>query len=189
MNKIIKKFVSLFFTAIFLFIFPATFLADDSEVLMSCQQEWQLEQEVKENYTLENLPNFSLTTKSYLTEEQLKNGLKGKLTDFTNLFITAEENYNINAIFLASLAAVESGWGRYPNSSNSLFGWTNGDNYLQPEDSILPTAQKIADYYLNEEGQYYEGTTIADVNRHYNGREEWEELIINMMCQIAEDIY
>lgn len=180
---ILSLFITMYFS------FPFTIYADDNASALTCSSELELEKEFASKYESENIASFSLTTPSCLTESQLERGLQGELAEYSNLFIEAEKEYGVNAIFLSALAALESGWGQYPNSDNSYFGWTNGDYYNNPEDSILPTAKKISEYYLSEDGIYHEGYTISDVNIHYNGREEWEERVSNLMTQIAGEIY
>ena len=155
----------------------------------TCYNELQLEEERKSWYTEENIDNFSLNTRSFLTVEELEAGLQKELKNYVEIFIEAEKEYNINAIFLASVAAVESGWGETPNENNNLFGWSSNIYYENPEDSILPIAEKLKEYYLSSDGIYYNGDTVDGVNVKYNGREEWSSLIKSMMIQIADDIY
>lgn len=139
-------------------------------------------------YSEEECLTLDLTTSSNLTSEELSTGLKGKLKDYSDFFISAEKEYGINSIFLASLAAVESGWGEYPNKNNNLLGWFDKIEYLKPEDSILPTAEKFSNYYLNPEGIYYEGNTLMNVYIHYNGREQWCYKIAECMSLISNGI-
>lgn len=47
-----------------------------------------------------------------MTAKELGERFKYDLEPYAQAFICAEEDYGINACFLASIAALESGWGR-----------------------------------------------------------------------------
>lgn len=129
-----------------------------------------------------------LTIPCALTEEELNKGLKGNFEGKAALFLEAEKETGVNAVFIASLGAIESGWGKYPNSKNNYFGWGGKTYYENPDDSILDISSKISKMYLSEDGSYFEGYTLEDVNIHYNGRQEWVDLISSMMAQISDDV-
>ena len=57
-----------------------------------------------------------------LSTEELEAVLKYDLKPYAQEFLYAEEDYGINACFLASIAALESGWGRYQFKENNIFG-------------------------------------------------------------------
>ena len=107
-----------------------------------------------------------------LTEEELDERLKGNLKGYAGAFLQAEEDYEINACFLASVAALESGWGRskVAENKNNLFGWTRNEGGYKEFESFehcidwcswkirkkyfnggLDTIAEIAPVYCNEE--------------------------------------
>lgn len=90
---------------------------------------------------------------SSLTAEELEKGLRYDLVDYANTFIQAEQETGINAVFLASVSALESGWGRsdVANEYNNLFGWSSNNGYKHfesKEECILFVAHKIKELYL-----------------------------------------
>ncbi|NCB02966.1 MAG: hypothetical protein EOM67_12475, partial [Spirochaetia bacterium] len=68
---------------------------------------------------------------SNLTADELRKGLLYELKEYAEEFIQAEKETGINAVFLSSVAALESGWGRSDVSvkRNNLFGWTASSGY------------------------------------------------------------
>ena len=126
---------------------------------------------------------FDLTTPSGFSEEQLAYGLKNELAGFAEEFIAAEEKYGVNAVFLASVAALESGWGRFCFRPNNIFGWS-GKDFESKEECIDFVASRIAMYYLSEDGKYYNGKTVSGVNVCYNGSDFWAEKVQEIMNMI-----
>ena len=121
-----------------------------------------------------------------MTEEALQNALKGRLKELAGVFLEAEEKTGVNALFLAAVAALESGWGesKAAREKNNLFGWTGQNGYQQFEsrkDCILTVAQRLRELYLTPGGRYFHGYTVEAVNRCYNGRPEWEKAVTDLM--------
>lgn len=121
-----------------------------------------------------------------LSEEALQNALKGRLKELAGVFLEAEEKTGVNALFLAAVAALESGWGesKAAREKNNLFGWTGQNGYQQFEsrkDCILTVAQRLRELYLTPGGRYFHGYTVEAVNRCYNGRPEWEKAVTDLM--------
>ncbi len=117
--------------------------------------------------------------------------LKKDLVPLEENFISAEAEYGVNACFLASIAAVESDWGtsNLAKEKNNLFGWrlSNGEymSFDSTDECIDHVAKYLAENYLDPEGCYYNGDTVADVAVNYcDGNEEW----INLVEEIMETI-
>lgn len=130
--------------------------------------------------------------------ESLQNGLVSPLDELACNFLACEEEHKINAIMLASIAALESGWGTsdLSENSNNLFGWTNNDGEFMEFDSkeecIQYVAQAISEKYLNEDGEYYSGgTTIEHIASLYCDQPEWEKevngIIFDIMWRIENE--
>lgn len=127
-----------------------------------------------------------LLTPCGLSKEALQNALKGRLKELAGVFLEAEEKTGVNALFLAAVAALESGWGesKAAREKNNLFGWTGQNGYQQFEsrkDCILTVAQRLRELYLTPGGRYFHGYTVEAVNRCYNGRPEWEKAVVGIM--------
>lgn len=118
-----------------------------------------------------------LRVHSDITVEQLTKLLQGtQLENLAQDFINAQNIYGINAIFLTSLAANESGWGTswLANNKNNLTGYQaypgreKDARYFETKaDSIMRTAQLISEDYLNPNGKYHNGFSIESVNMKY----------------------
>ena len=126
---------------------------------------------------------LDLTTKSGFSAEELSKGLLGELSSFSEDFIAAEEKYGVNAVFLAAVAALESGWGKYCFRPNNIFGWS-GKDFETKEECIDFVASKISEHYLSEGGKYYNGKTVSGVNVFYNGNDFWEKAVNEIMLMI-----
>jgi hypothetical protein len=120
-----------------------------------------------------------LTMPCNLSAEELAPVLKG-LSDYAEEFLAAEEKYGVNAVFLASLAAFESGWGSHCFRPNNLFGWGKKE-FASKEECIDFVARRISEWYLAEGGKFYNGTGLGGVNACYNGSAAWYDCMLGMM--------
>ena len=135
--------------------------------------------------TFSEAAEMDLRTPSDLTADELRNGLKKDLVDLAEDFVAAEERYGVNAVFLAALAAFESGWGRHCFRENNIFGWCR-KSFETKSECIDFVASKIAQHYLSEDGKYYHGMNLYGVNRSYNGSDVWLENVAAIMSKISE---
>lgn len=119
----------------------------------------------------------AITEPCGMTAEELDEHLKGDLIGYAASFLQAEEDYGINACFLASVAGLESGWGRskVAKNKNNLFGWTKNSGGYKEFDSyencIDWCSWKIKKNYIDK-GR----TTIASIGEKYCD-EEWSEIV------------
>ena len=127
-----------------------------------------------------------LTAPCNLSAEELAPVLKG-LSEYAEEFLAAEEKYGVNAVFLASLAAFESGWGSHCFRENNLFGWGRKAFYSK-EECIDFVARRISEWYLAEGGKYYHGAGLGGINACYNGSAVWYDGMLGMMRGITARI-
>lgn len=109
-----------------------------------------------------------------------KNGI---FADNAETFYNAEQEYEINGVFLAAIGIHESAWGTSTIATEkyNLFGYKAYDSdpegsaqtFESYEDAINTVAEALATNYLSEDGSYYNGTTIEDVNEKYATDENW----------------
>ncbi|MBR5202678.1 MAG: glucosaminidase domain-containing protein [Clostridia bacterium] len=113
-----------------------------------------------------------------LSMEELEAVLKGELKNYAQEFLWAEEDYQINALFLASIAAAESGWGEHQFRRNNIFGFGKCEFESIPK-CIDYVAWFLRKHYLNESGQYYRGGTIEAIGKVWcpDGTGDWERLV------------
>jgi hypothetical protein len=116
----------------------------------------------KEDAFAAELP--SITEPCGMSTEELESVLKGNLKRYAQEFLNAEEDYHINACFLASIAALESGWGEHQFKTNNIFGFGQKE-FLSIPHCIDYVAWYLRKNYINENGRYYRGGTIADIGK------------------------
>ena len=119
----------------------------------------------------------SITEPCEMSTEELASALKGNLKPYAQDFLNAEEDYQINACFLASIAALESGWGEHQFKTNNIFGFGNAEFESIPK-CIDYVAWFLRKHYINETGRYYRGGTIDAIGKIYcpDGG-EWVRLV------------
>lgn len=117
-------------------------------------------------------------------------------------FYNAEKKYNINGIFLASIAIHESGWGssQIAKDKNNLFGYGSYDStpyessfqFESYSEGIDTVAKSLVKYYINPSGTsiydgekaaawYYNGPTLSGVNTRYASDTEWHKKVYSYM--------
>lgn len=131
---------------------------------------------------------------SNLTEEQYNKMLEGtNLYGLGKALVQAENDYQVNGLYLLGLACLESAYGSsgYAIKRNNLVGWnaidSNPDNatYFESQaDCILFVASKLQQNYLTEGGAYFEGYTPKDIDVHYCTDKQHA----NKICQIVANL-
>lgn len=145
-----------------------------------------------------NIQSFDLTLPSGYTADELNKVLEGTgLEKLGYYYYQAEKQYNVNAVFLIGLSALESGWGtsNLSNTKNNLFGWQAYDNNVSSAsyfdtkgDGILYVAKGLSNMYFSEQGRYHRGNTLKDVNYYYASSSTWADNIGYIMCDVYADI-
>lgn len=125
-----------------------------------------------------------LTSPSGLTAEDLC--LLYELKGYEQVFIDAEKEHGVRADFLAAVAALESGWGRYQFFPNNVMGFGQR-SFSSVRECVNTVAAFLAEHYLASDGQYYNGATVEGVCVYYNGRTEWALEVSQLMNRIRGD--
>lgn len=153
--------------------------------------------------------NMELNKASGLTLADYKKIFTGLSNDtnkiFENnyqVFYNMEKKYNINGIFLASMAIHESAWGtsQIAKDKNNLFGYGSYDStpyessyeFTDYVEGIETVAKSLVKYYLNPSGTkiydgetaagwYYNGPTLSGVNTRYATDSDWHTKVFNYM--------
>ncbi len=158
---------------------------------------------IKVNIDMELNRTSGLTLNDY---KKMFTGLpndKNKIfQDNYTAFYNAEKKYNINGIFLASIAIHESGWGtsQIANEKKNLFGYGSYDatpyessfEFADYAEGIETVAKSLVKYYLNPSGTkiydgelaaawYYNGPTLQGVNTRYASDAEWHTKVFKYM--------
>lgn len=153
--------------------------------------------------------NMELNKASGLTIADYKKIFTGLSNDtnkiFENnyqVFYNMDKKYNINGIFLASMAIHESAWGtsQIAKDKNNLFGYGSYDStpyessyeFTDYAEGIETVAKSLVKYYLNPSGTkiydgetaagwYYNGPTLSGVNTRYATDPDWHTKVFNYM--------
>ncbi len=138
-------------------------------------------------YTTAQLWDMDLSKPSGVTEEELAPLLQGGTVGLEDTFIEAEEKYGVNAIFLVSIAALESAWGTINFRPNNMFGYgTSG--YETKEDNVMTVAKGLGENYLSPSGSLYSGNTATGVNARYASSSKWDDKIITQMKKLYDEV-
>ena len=153
--------------------------------------------------------NMSLNKSSGLTLNDYKKIFTGLPQDANHIFqdnytvfYNLDKKYNINGIFLASIAIHESGWGtsQIANEKKNLFGYGAYDSspyessysFETYEEGIDLVAKTLVKYYINPAGTriydgevasatYYNGPTLQGVNTRYASDKDWHTKVYSYM--------
>lgn len=144
----------------------------------------------------EYTPYGDLTVLSGCTAEELEALLKGSgLEGLGECYAEKEQTHGINALFLISVAQLESGFGesKLAENCNNLGGIKNGnDGYMEfptKQDCVEYQATLLRDDYLDENGKYYQGKTTKDVSQNYcGGSESWYTQVESLMRSNFEKV-
>lgn len=145
-----------------------------------------------------NFANLNLNSKTNFSEEVFRQMLSDtNLEQIAGALVKCEENYNVNGLFLASLAALESGYGtsNIARSKNNITGFQAYDSathmarrFTSYSDCILYTAKHLSEHYLDEDGKYYNGPTLSGVNSRYSSSNEWANKINKIMVSMLDKL-
>lgn len=141
-----------------------------------------------------NKPNYNLYNilePSNLTRDQAYQMLEGTaLQSLSRAYVYMEELYGVNAIFLMSLSAEESGYGtsNLARTRNNIGGIKNNDGswrlFSDWGECLNYKAKLLKDYYLTEDGDYFNGYSIFNINEKYCEQKTWSDNI----NQIANEL-
>lgn len=137
-------------------------------------------------------PN-NLREKSNLSIEQIYNLLeRSKLQVLASSYYEMENKHNVNAIFLMALNIEESGHGtsdlavlnnNIGGVKSASGGWETFDDWNH---SLEYIASLIDEMYLSEDGAYYNGSSIYDVNIRYCEGNQWAFNLNTIAMELLE---
>ena len=133
---------------------------------------------------------------SNITEKQFYQLLKGTgLYDVGWVFSFCEERFGVNGLFLLGLTALESGWGNSYRAThhNNLTGYNINSNasvyqFESRSESVIATARLISKDYLTENGRYFNGYSIQDINKKYCASSDWHLKIIEICNKLMNEL-
>ncbi|KFN02459.1 N-acetylmuramoyl-L-alanine amidase [Bacillus clarus] len=143
--------------------------------------------------------NLNVTLPSSVTEQEIDNYIKryhpdSPLVGTGQDFIKAQNEYGVNALYLAAHAILESGYGKSEIAyrKHNLFGlkaydwdpFANAKYLSSYGQSIAYNADYVRKNYLEKTGPYFNGYTLTDMNVMYSTDKEWASKIANIMERI-----
>lgn len=144
-------------------------------------------QRLLEEQTRPRFNPYDVTEVSHLNKEQIYKMLEGTdLVTLVDAFYWYEQVYEVNLIFIASIVALESSWGRssLAISHNNLTGYVgrNGEYYYFDSwgENLKETFRLIGDEYTKEDGLFYNGKSVWNVNQKYCELDSWADKVINI---------
>ena len=140
------------------------------------------------NLTLKQIAQMDLTRPSGIIESDLRActtypGLRG----CEKAFVKAETDYGVNAAFLYGIAVTESSGGANMFKPNNMFGYGQ-ESFTSKAQGIDFVAKHLAEDYLSENGRYYNGKTVADVNKIYCVGNTWHGKVERAMYKLYQDM-
>lgn len=138
-----------------------------------------------------------VTKESNISTEEMTKILEGtSLQKLAPAFTECEKKYGVNAIFLCSIAALESNWGNSrraveDNNYTGLGVYSDtavGINSDTPEGNIHATAQRLAENYLKEDGMFYNGLSVFAVNTKYCVGCTWGMKVTNIGYRLMDKV-
>lgn len=157
----------------------------------------QWKQDIKREKKTRYFDPKDVSSISNITVSDAKEMLSGtQLYQDATSFVKAERIYHVNAVFLMGIVAHESAWGtsRRAKEDNNLTGYgvysndAKGINKASREEGLLATANTLHERYLSRGGSYYEGTSAADINKHYCTDNEWAGAVVTYSYQLMNKL-
>lgn len=135
-------------------------------------------------------PSFA---ESFEIEAILPKGMRGLGYSYE----LAEELYGVNSLFLIGLTRLESanGTSKLAIERNNISGFTAYDGSVNKHSTyfdskhecIIKTAKWISEEYLSDDGKYYNGLSLWDINKNYASDSKWSNKINNIISKMIKD--
>ena len=149
--------------------------------------------------------NMNLNQASGLNLKDFKTVLGYNASDRNNIFsdnaeafYNAEQKYQVNGIFLASIAIHESAWGTsyLATQKKNLFGYkaydrdpiNSAQDFASYKDCINTVAEALSKNYFSTTGSFYKGTTVQAVNTKYASDKAWYTKVYSYMEYLYEKL-
>lgn len=144
-------------------------------------------------------PNFNandIRGKAGIISQQLRDVVPETMKEICNDIVYYSNEYNVNAIAVASIIRLESGnnTSRLARERNNLGGITDKSGKYRTFNSktecIEYMVRLLKTQYLSEDGKFYNGYSLKNVNELYcpNDKYDWSKKVTNMACTMLANI-
>lgn len=177
---------------------------DKEKIIQLEKQNKTLQKQLNEHERKISFNPHDLTKPSNVSIKQLKKAFKGtEMAGLEQGFVDSERKFGVNAIFLASLVATESGWNnskRAKDGSNNITGHavytdaSRGSTFDSKYECILSTGELLGNHYLKDKGEHYNGVSLWNVNQKYSllpnkkVNYEWSKMINSISNDLVKKI-
>lgn len=164
------------------------------EIELQKQKEAEL-RAIEEQNKVPHFNPYDVSELSNLDKEQIHKMLEGtSLVTLVDALYWYEQEYNVNLIFITSIVALESGWGQssLAISHNNLTGYIgqSGEYYSFNSwgESLEETFRLIGEEYVSQDGLFYNGTSVWNINQKYCEVDSWSGKVISIGNELLSKI-
>lgn len=134
------------------------------------------------SYSNAQIRSLDVSKPSGASVSDLKLVTQGNLRGLEEAFWKAEQDYDVNCLFVMAIASHESANGTICFKPNNMFGFGNR-GFSSKAECIDVVSRALANNYLRPGGGLYSGKTIASVNRRYAASTTWDDKVANNMTR------
>ena len=135
--------------------------------------------------------DFDIMVSSGLSTDDLIRALgnaRSGLHDCADAIVEAEQTYGVNALYLAAVLGLESGWGKYEHGSNNIAGWKGGpngtfSNFSSRYECVMTVARGLSTHFVNSVG-----SDISDVAIMYCPDYGYLDLLLQIMGELNNNL-
>lgn len=136
--------------------------------------------------------NEDMTEGSNLYPEQARMCLIGEMRDFYKEFNKLSTGIKFEA--LSAISALETGYFtsdayKTHNNVGGLMGNSGYMSFNSVEEGIEALVDLLVEEYLDEDGMYYNGTTIIALSQNYNQSVHWVNLYVKVRLDMEQRAY
>lgn len=135
--------------------------------------------------------DFDIMVSSGLSTDDLIRALgnaRSGLHDCADAIVEAEQTYGVNALYLAAVLGLESGWGKYEHGNNNIAGWKGGpngtfSNFNSRYECVMTVARGLSTHFVNSVG-----SDISDVAIMYCPDYGYLDLLLQIMGELNNNL-
>lgn len=133
-------------------------------------------------YSYDEIWEMDMSKPSGVTVADLKLVSRGAFVGLEKDFWQAEQDNDVNCLFVMGIASLESANGTICFRPNNMFGF-GGSGFSSKSECISVVAKALANNYLSTSGSLYNGKQITDVNKRYAASSTWDEKVCRNMVR------
>ena len=159
------------------------------------QEQERIQDEIEYRQNNPTYNPYNLKEISGIGYDKMFEILEGKpIQKHSEFIVDMEQIYGVNALFVVGILGIESGFGTSYRAvnHNNLAGYNiyGDDSYFafdSQEACIEEVFRLISEEYLSEDGLFYNGTSIWNVNKLYCTNDNWASKINQIIYELIVD--